>query len=148
MKNYMANGSHTRFYPFTTRVKCAICGSSYHRCLQKKAAGKVAYWRCIKGGQCESTGLREDFLEQLAAKAMGIETFDDDRFRQKVEWIAMGEKGRITFHFKDGLIQEIPYTSPRKEGTPHTEAYKKLMSQKKKEYWEKKHKEAEKECRK
>lgn len=144
VKNYMANGSHTRFYPFTTRVKCAICGSSYHRCLQKKAAGKVAYWRCIKGGQCESTGLREDFLEQLAAKAMGIATFDGDRFRQQVEWIAMGEKGRITFHFKDGRIQEVPYTLPRKEGTPHTEAYKKIMSQKKKEFWEKKRKEAEK----
>jgi site-specific DNA recombinase len=26
MRNYMANGTNTRYYPFTTRIKCALCG--------------------------------------------------------------------------------------------------------------------------
>lgn len=29
MKNYMANGKGTRFSVFTTRIRCALCGSSF-----------------------------------------------------------------------------------------------------------------------
>ena len=51
MRNYMANGTNTRYYPFTTRIKCALCGSSFRR-YSKSKSGTFAHWRCTKCGQC------------------------------------------------------------------------------------------------
>lgn len=143
MRNYMANGTNTRYYPFTTRIKCALCGASFRRYSKSIKSGTFAHWRCTKGGQCESVSLREEDLERMAAEAMGTGTFDGDRFRKEVEWIAVGEKDKVVIHFKDGRVKEIPYTPPKKRGIRHTAEYKKNMSQIKKQYWKKERKEAE-----
>lgn len=143
MRNYMANGTNTRYYPFTTRIKCALCGSSFRRYSKSIKSGTFAHWRCTKGGQCESVSLREEDLERMAAEAMGTRTFDGDRFRKEVEWIAVGEKDKVVIHFKDGRVKEIPYTPPKKRGIRHTAEYKKNMSRIKKQYRERKRKESE-----
>lgn len=44
---------------------------------------RPVYWRCSKGGKCESVSIREDDLKRVAAEAMGLEDFDEDRFRGK-----------------------------------------------------------------
>lgn len=108
MKNYMANGKGTRFSAFTTRVRCALCGSSFRRCKTKH--DRPVYWRCSKGGKCESVSIREDDLKRVAAEAMGLEDFDEDRFRGKVESIEAGKPDCLTVHFKSGRTEEISYT--------------------------------------
>lgn len=108
MKNYMANGKGTRFSAFTTRVRCALCGSSFRRCKTKH--DRPVYWRCSKGGKCESVSIREDDLKRVAAEAMGLENFDEDRFREKVESIEAGKPDCLTVHFKSGRTKEISYT--------------------------------------
>ena len=79
MKNYMANGKGTRFSAFTTRIRCALCGSSFRRCKVKN--DRPVYWRCSKGGQCESVSIREDDLKRVAAEVMGLKSFNGDVFR-------------------------------------------------------------------
>ena len=108
MKNYMANGKGTRFSAFTTRVRCALCRSSFRRCKTKH--DRPVYWRCSKGGKCESVSIREDDLKRVAAEAMGLENFDEDRFREKVESIEAGKPDCLTVHFKSGRTKEISYT--------------------------------------
>lgn len=108
MKNYMANGKGTRFSAFTTRIRCALCGSSFRRCKTKD--DRPVYWRCSKGGKCESFSIREDDLKRLAAEVMGVKTFDEDRFRKEVEYIEAGKPNGLVVHFKDGRTEEISYT--------------------------------------
>jgi len=47
MQNYMAMGEG-RFSPFTTRIKCGVCGGSCRRQTQDCKDGKVSYWRYYK----------------------------------------------------------------------------------------------------
>lgn len=108
MKNYMANGKGTRFSAFTTRIRCALCGSSFRRCKVKN--DRPVYWRCSKGGQCESVSIREDDLKCVAAEVMGLKAFDEDDFREKVEYIEAGKQNCLIVHFKDGRIEETSYT--------------------------------------
>lgn len=135
MKNYMANGKGTRFSAFTTRVRCAVCGHAFRRCKQKKKQGISVHWRCGQGGKCSSLSVREEELMKIAADVMGLEAFDGDRFREEIDFMEVGAEDRITIHFKDGRIQTVPWTKPKKQGTRHTETYKEYMSQLGKKGW-------------
>lgn len=135
MRNYMASGKGTRFSPFTTRVRCAVCGHTFRRCKQRKKHGISVHWRCGQGGKCCSLSVREEDLMKIAADAMGLEAFDGDRFREEIEFMEAGAEDRITIHFKGGRIQTVPWTKPKKQGTCHTEAYKEYMSQLGKKRW-------------
>ena len=108
MKNYMANGKGTRFSAFTTRIRCALCGSSFRRCKVKN--DRPVYWRCSKGGQCESVSIREDDLKRVVAEVMGLKSFNGDVFREKVEYIEAGKQNCLIVHFNDGRIEETFYT--------------------------------------
>lgn len=108
MKNYMANGKGTRFSAFTTRIRCALCGSSFRRCKVKN--DWPVYWRCSKGGQCELVSIREDDLKRVAAEVMGLKSFDGDAFWNEVEYIEAGKQNCLVIHFKDGRTVEISYT--------------------------------------
>jgi DNA invertase Pin-like site-specific DNA recombinase len=135
MKNYMANGKGTRFSAFTTRVRCAVCGHAFRRCKQRKKQGISVHWRCGQGGKCSSLSVREEDLMKIAADAMGLEAFDGDRFREEIDFMEAGAEDRIIIHFKDGRIQTVPWTKPKKQGTRHTETYKEYMSQLGKKGW-------------
>lgn len=135
MKNYMANGKGTRFSAFTTRVRCAVCGHAFRRCKQRKKQGISVHWRCGQGGKCSSLSVREEDLMKIAADAMGLEAFDGDRFREEIDFMEAGAEDRIIIHFKDGRIQTVPWTKPKKQGTRYTETYKEYMSQLGKKGW-------------
>lgn len=135
MKNYMANSKGTRFSAFTTRVRCAVCGHAFRRCKQRKKQGISVHWRCGQGGKCSSLSVCEEDLMKIAADAMGLEAFDGDRFREEIDFMEAGAEDRIIIHFKDGRIQTVPWTKPKKQGTRHTETYKEYMSQLGKKGW-------------
>ena len=109
MRNYMANCKNSRFYPFSTRIRCAVCGASYRRVSKKHLQGLVAFWRCPHKGGCESINLEEKSLERLVAEALRTETFDEDIFREKVDYLEVGREDKVTIHFQDGKTVVMPY---------------------------------------
>lgn len=133
MKNYMANGENTRFTPFTTRVRCAICGDSFRRFTHKGKDRTYFHWRCVKGAKCHSEGVREEDLQRIVKEALGLEHFDADRFKKEIEYLEVGAVDRIMVHFKDGHEAAFPWKKPPKRGTPHTKEWKEKMSKRMKE---------------
>lgn len=121
VRNYMAKGEG-RFTPFTTRIKCGICGGSCRRQTQKCSDGKISYWRC--SGQdrkgCGIKGIREPELMEITAKLMGTAEFDADAFREQVQQITMVKSGLLEFTFTDGTIKTAEYSTKRK-GKPWTD---------------------------
>ena len=121
VRNYMAKGEG-RFTPFTTRIKCGICGGSCRRQTQKCSDGKISYWRCSgpdrKG--CGIKGIREPELMEITAKLMGTAEFDADAFREQVQQITMVKSGLLEFTFTDGTIKTAEYSTKRK-GKPWTD---------------------------
>lgn len=138
LKNYMANVEDPRYSSLTTRVRCAVCGGSFYRDRYVGKTGTVAHWRCKKDGKCSALSVHEEDLMKIAADAMGLDTFDGDRFRKEIDFMEAGAKDKITIHFKDGRIQIVPWTKPKRRGffhQPHTDAAKKLMSRRAKARW-------------
>ena len=133
MRNYMANGENPRYTPFTTRVRCAVCGGSFRRSTRKGKGGTYSYWRCAAKCRCES--VREEDLRQIATEALGISDFDSDKFKNEIEYLEAGAVDRITVHFKDGRVSVFPWKKPAKRGMPHTEEWKEKMSKMMKEQW-------------
>lgn len=131
----MASGKGTRFSSFTTRVRCAVCGHVFRRGKQSRKNGISVHWRCSQGDKCSSLSVREEDMMKIAADAMGIEAFDGDRFREEIDFMEAGAEDRITIHFKNGRIQTVPWTKPKKQGTRHTEVYKEYMSWLGKKRW-------------
>ena len=121
VRNYMAKGEG-RFTPFTTRIKCGICGGSCRRQTEKCSDGKISYWRC--GGSdrkgCGIKGIREPVLMEITAKLMGTEEFDADAFREQVQQITMVKSGLLEFTFSDGAIKTAEYSTKRR-GKPWTD---------------------------
>ncbi len=135
MKNYMANGENTRFTPFTTRVRCAVCGGSLRRSSHKLKSGKYFYWGCAKGSKCQSEVVREEDLMRIATDALGLETFDVNLFKGKIEYLEVGAPDHITVHLKGGKEVRFPWTKPPKRGTAHTEEWKEKMRLCMKQQW-------------
>ena len=135
MKNYMANGKGTRFYPFTTRIRCVVCGSSFRRCKGNIKSGESVHWRCRQGGKCEAVSIREDDLKRVIAEVMGMKAFDADAFRNEVECVEVGKKACLTVHFKDGRAVDVSYTPSKKKMPPHTKEYREYMQKVMKEKW-------------
>ena len=121
VRNYMAKGEG-RFTPFTTRIKCGICGGSCRRQTEKCSDGKISYWRC--GGSdrkgCGIKGIREPVLMEITAKLMGTEEFDADAFREQVQQITMVKSGLLEFTLSDGTIKTAEYSTKRR-GKPWTD---------------------------
>lgn len=91
---------------FTAKIKCAHCGCNFRKATQPAAGGqKTAYWRCADRDGCVTKGLRDDRLRELSAAVLGLKTFDEDVFRERVEYISVLSDTEIAFHFKDGCIE-------------------------------------------
>ena len=136
MRNYMANGTGTRFYPFTTRIKCAVCGAAFRRCMvSNNKSGASVHWRCSQGSKCESIAIREENLERAVAEIMGMESFDGDAFRNQVEYVEVGKQGCLAVYFKDGRRIETTYIPSKRKMPLHTKEYCEHMRKVAKRKW-------------
>jgi site-specific DNA recombinase len=122
VRNYMAQDD-TKFTPFTTRMRCGVCGGPLRRATQPSRTapdGKQKYWRCTTAAKCDVKGIREEVLEQICAGVLGIPEFDGDVFRERVDHIDVFPGGRLEFHLTDGSHTDAEYSTKRK-GTPWSE---------------------------
>lgn len=101
-----------RYYPFTTRVRCASCGADFrHRVNVTKSRGRVGRWTHsgeVREG-CVLHGLDDERLETICADALGHDRFDGATFMERVERIDVTEGMELRFRFKDGTIETSEY---------------------------------------
>lgn len=124
---------------FTSRIRCELCGENYRRQRSKRVDGTfVNVWRCSSSARCKSLALPEITLHELAAKAMGLEEFSEDAFRDQIAYVGIVDIGKLVFHFHDGHTASAEWKNKRMMPR-QSEERKAHMSMKMKEYWRKRH---------
>ena len=115
---------------FTRKLKCPYCGKSlmHNRDSLHNRVTKD-FWKCrattVKGGRCPVKGcIRDDKLRAACARALGLETFDEAVFLERVDFISVPEKHTIEIHMKDGSIvtEDCTPTGHRDYWTPEVRA--------------------------
>lgn len=91
--------SANTIYPFTGKIKCGICGRFYTRRSATVKGRKYARWFCRtkkeKGVTCRSHNYSEEKLREICAGLMGMETFDEESFREAVKGITALPDGSL-----------------------------------------------------
>ncbi len=101
---------------FTTKIKCAVCGNNFNRQIQRSptaANGKNYYWRCPHPTECGVRGIRDDKLREVSAEVLGLPTFDETAFLERVERIDVDAGTVVTFILKDGSKVERKWDTSR-----------------------------------
>jgi DNA invertase Pin-like site-specific DNA recombinase len=100
---------------FSGKIICGKCGYNYTKGMTRiaRADGLKESWVCFgkikhKKAFCDSLSLRGDRLREAAAKAMGMEEFDDCAFTERVDKIITTEGEALVFRFYDGTEKEVP----------------------------------------
>ena len=92
-------------YPFTGKIKCAICGNYFTRKKCEVKGKTYIRWSCWSrkeaGMTCYGVSFSEEELEKIAAQLMGMDEFDGDAFKNTVRQITMDKKGDLRFLFED-----------------------------------------------
>lgn len=92
---------------FTGRIRCAACGKNYQRKTRSRARlGSYRFWRCWtackgKGNPCGGHNLRESTLEDLCAKTLQLEAFDEDAVFERIELIE-AHPDHLLIHLAEG----------------------------------------------
>jgi DNA invertase Pin-like site-specific DNA recombinase len=90
--------------PFTGKIVCKHCGRNFKRIVTKHAIG----WRCStfsydgKEGCVFSKKIPEEFLINMTNNALGVERFDEQLFKNKIDHIEVYDENAVEFVFKDG----------------------------------------------
>lgn len=88
---------------FTGKIICAKCGRHYQRTRNKR----YFVWNCltfVKNGKgaCGGGQIRESVLLQVSAEVLGLDTFDEQVFLDRISHIRFEDNHRLVFVFKDG----------------------------------------------
>ena len=128
------NPNRRKFHEFTGVIKCGKCGANYHcQSVTRKDGSRIRIWHCCKN--CGNTVLREDVVKTMVCDVLELDAFSEEKMDFKMGEITVDEAA-ISFHLKDGSIQQCTYAKPKKKGTKHTEEYKRYMSEVMKSKWE------------
>ena len=91
---------------FQRKIRCAICGNTYHRV---NAGGKWVYWYCIgkkrNHVECHAVNYADFKLRRISASILGLEEFDEDEFERKIKEILVLENGSLEFRFHEGRTE-------------------------------------------
>ena len=92
-----------KHYPFTSMVKCGICGGRY----QHKTSPYKEYWQCrtyeFQGkAKCNSHKVPQVRLYEATNAVLNMPEFDETRFKKEIDFIEVFNEHRLLFHFKDG----------------------------------------------
>lgn len=87
---------------FIGKIRCASCGSLYHRyCCH----GKYTYWRCSGKSkvrtECGGRDFQDSDIRKISAYMMGMEAFDAEAFSETVDYIMAFSDGSLEIHFYD-----------------------------------------------
>lgn len=118
------HGRHAS-YPFSGKLVCAHCGKHYRR---RRNTGFIA-WQCntfMTYGKdyCPARQVREEILEQHAALALGMDHFDAEAFRERIDHVLVCDERILKFMFKDGHAEEFRWQKPSRSAawTPEKRA--------------------------
>lgn len=107
-----------RTYPFTGIMTCEQCGAYYRR-KTANAGGKYEkiVWICStfnsKGKAfCPSKQVPERLLHDTAARALGLPTFNEAVFSERVAEIRVPENGTLVFICRDGSAITETWDNP------------------------------------
>lgn len=108
MVQYRKSGLSSRYSAFSERIFCPTCDVKFVRCLETRKNRRVAYWRSRNKYKCVHTsGIQEDWLKKTAAALLGESTFDEQKFREQVEWIEVQKNRTLLFRFYSGENKEV-----------------------------------------
>lgn len=125
-KNKFRNPNRAFYNEFTGFIKCGNCGENYRSQGKTYADGtKDRYWRCSES--CGNTAIKHSTVQALVCDVLGIKKFSEEQMDAVIEK-AVVSNGLVTFCFKDGHTESREYEE-KKKGIPHTEEYKRYMSQ-------------------
>lgn len=112
--------THQTQYPFSSKIKCEICGKNYRRKVEKGNA----VWYCstyLKEGKqaCGSRKIPESVLISLSAEVLGLNEFDALLFEKEISEILVPESMKVIFVFRDGqqIQKEWEHKSRRESWT-------------------------------
>lgn len=108
MAQYRKSGRSSRYSAFSERIFCPTCDVKFVRCLETRKNRKVAYWRSRNKHKCvHISGIREDWMKEMAAALLGESTFDEQIFREQVERIEVQKNRTLLFRFYSGENKEV-----------------------------------------
>lgn len=116
MRRYMRNDT-MRFSPFTTRIKCGVCGGAFEKGrYHSKYTPDKSYirWKCKTAQKCSVVGIDEEELKRISAMVMGTDTFDEGLFRETMDSITFYPAGIIEFIACDGNKYTAMYNIKRR----------------------------------
>ncbi len=91
---------------FQGKIRCAICGNTYHRV---NSGGRWVYWYCIgkkrSNVECHNVNYADFKLRRISASILGLEEFDEAEFERQIEEIVALEDGSLEYHFREGRTQ-------------------------------------------
>lgn len=98
----------------TSKIRCAHCGRSFHKCRRKTVNRGSVFWQCAtrkaaQGNPCHTGDLNDIALKELICKVLGIDEYDPDAFAQRVNHIDVIRKEKLIFHLADGKVVETQY---------------------------------------
>ncbi len=104
---------------FTGKIKCLSCGLSYMH-NKRTDRGFMEFWVCgsrkKNGHSCAVGGsINHENLKKACAAVLGLETFDEAVFLDKVDFINVPERNMLEFHLKSGevVVKPCPNTGHR-----------------------------------
>ena len=68
---------------------------------------------CFRKGRSNNC-IHEDTLRELSAKALGLETLDEELFKEKIDYVSISPGAHITFCFYDGHEEAMTYSIKRR----------------------------------
>lgn len=112
----------TKKYPFTSKIKCGLCGKNFNRKISAKGTNyEKIIWLCSTFNTygkkyCPSSRVPHDVLEKLSAEVLKTKEFDTELFNKEIEQIIVPSKGILEFVFKNGnKIQKTWHYASRSE---------------------------------
>ena len=104
---------------FTGKIKCPHCNMSYIHNSRRDRGSELEFWTCgtmkKAGGRCiVGGGIPFDILKKETAKALDLESFDEDVFLAKIDYISVPKRKVLEFHFKDGDVITRTWVSTAK----------------------------------
>lgn len=106
-KRFKTKQTPNERYPFTSLIRCGVCGKRYRR----KQAKVRWLWTCATFNtsgkeHCNSKSIPEETLIEITKVVLGVEEVTIENVEKNIEYIEAFNGNKLVFHLKDGNIVE------------------------------------------
>ena len=108
---YRHDADLTIRYPFRGKLHCMGCGKNYRRKMVRRGPAWICGTYNSKGKEFCPTAkaIPEETLMTITAGVLGIDSFDEDIFLERIDRIEVGTENRLTYIFLDGSTVETTW---------------------------------------